>query len=122
MNRRQEERIADLGRAFQEAITDIIHTGEEVSQPMEAYEDEIVDCEPEQERLSLPRPTATSAYPPLASHAISIQQVHNGFIVSMGCQTFVFEKFETASRYMTMYFQDPEGTEKKHRDGTLFSK
>jgi len=122
MNRRQEERIADLGRAFQEAITDIIHTGEEVAQPMEAYEDEIVDCEPEQERLSLPRPTTPSAYPPLASHEIKITQAHNGFIVSAGCQIFVFEKFETASRYILMYFQDPEGTEQKHREGTLFSK
>jgi hypothetical protein len=61
-------------------------------------------------------------YPSLANHEINIRQVHNGFIVSAGCQIFVFEKFETASRYMTMYFQDPEGTEKKHRDGTLFSK
>jgi len=113
MNRRQEERVADLGRAFQEALRDIIRMGEEISDGMEvveqAYETEF-------------RPTATPAYPPLAQHAINIQQVHNGFIVSAGCQTFVFEKFETASRYMTMYFQDPEGTEKKHRDGTLFSK
>jgi len=113
MNRRQEERVADLGRAFQEALTEIINTGEEISDGMEevnqAYEAE-------------PRPTVPSAYPSLVQHSISIQQVHNGFIVSVGCQTFVFEKFETASRYMTMYFQDPEGTENKHREGTLFSK
>jgi len=113
MNRRQEERVADLGRAFQEALGDIIRMGEETSDGME---------EVEQAYEAEPRPTATPAYPSLAQHVINIQQVHNGFIVSAGCQTFVFEKFETASRYMTMYFQDPEGTEKKHREGTLFRK
>ena len=112
MNRRQEERVADLGRAFQEAMADIIDIGEEISDGMEevkqAYEAE-------------PRPTVPSAYPSLAQHSISIQQVHNGFIVSAGCQTFVFEKFEIASRYIAMYFQDPEGIEKKHQEGTLFN-
>jgi hypothetical protein len=115
MNRRQEERVADLGRAFQEAIADIINLGEpaqdEVPVPMLAYDREEV-C----------RTSPSPAYPRLAQHEIKITQVHNGFIVSAGCQTFVFEKFETASKYLAMYFQDPEGTEQKHREGTLFSK
>ena len=115
MNRRQEERVADLGRAFQETNADIPNLREpaqdEVPVPMEAYDREEV-C----------RTSPAPAYPSLSQHVINIQQVHNGFIVSAGCQTFVFEKFETASRYMTMYFQDPEGTEQKHREGTLFSK
>ena len=115
MNRRQEERVADLGRAYQETNADIPNLREpaqdEVPVPMEAYDREEV-C----------RTSPSAAYPRLAQHVINIQQVHNGFIVSAGCQTFVFEKFETASRYMTMYFQDPEGTEQKHREGTLFSK
>ena len=110
MNRRQEERVADLGRAFQEAITDIIHMGEEVR-----------DREVTQEPVPEEEIMIESPYPALAQHEINIRQVHNGFIVSAGCQTFVFEKFETASKYMAMYFRDPEGTEKKHRDGTLFN-
>ena len=112
MNRRQRERVADLGRAFQDAVESIINLEESilVEEPaLEAYEREEV-C----------RTSPAPAYPSLAQHEINIRQVHNGFIVSAGCQTFVFEKFETASRYMTMYFQDPEGTEQKHREGTLF--
>jgi len=113
MNRRQQEQVEDLGRAFTEAIAGIIEMGEEVLETEENMRVYVPEEEPALIR---------GAYPPLASHTINIQQVHNGFIVSAGCQTFVFEKIETASRYMTMYFQDPEGTEKKHRDGTLFSK
>jgi hypothetical protein len=106
MNRRQEERVADLGRAFQEAIRDIIHTGEEISDGMEVVEQE-------------PVPVGIS-HPSLASYEINIRQVHNGFIVNVGCQTFVFEKFETAVKYIDLYFQDPNGMEKKHYEGTLF--
>lgn len=110
MNRRQEERIADLGRAFQEALVDVIHMGEEISDGMEEVEQDPV-----------PQPIrAESPFPSLANYEVHIRQVHNGFIVSAGCQTFVFEKFETVSRYMSLYFRDPEGTEKKHREGTLF--
>jgi hypothetical protein len=29
MNRRQRERVEDLGRAFQDAVTDVINMGEE---------------------------------------------------------------------------------------------
>ncbi len=114
MNRRQEERVTDLGRAYQETNADIPNLREpaqdEVPVPMEAYDREEV-C----------RTSPSPAYPRLAQHVINIQQVHNGFIVSAGCQTFVFEKFETASKYMAMYFQDPEGTEQKHREGTLLN-
>jgi hypothetical protein len=111
MNRRQRERVADLGRAFQDALTDIINMGEEVSDRVEAVE---------QEYEAELRATPTSAYPRLAQHEINIRQVHNGFIVSAGCQTFVFEKFETASKYMKMYFDNPSEVEDKHREGTLF--
>ena len=113
MNRRQEERVADLGRAFYEAVADIVNLGEpaqDETPALEAYEREEV-CR------SIPSP----AYPRLAQHEIKITHAHNGFIISAGCQIFVFEKFEIASRYIAMYFQDPEGTENKHREGTLFN-
>jgi hypothetical protein len=115
MNRRQEERIADLGRAFHEAVADIVNLGESAQDEMPALEAY------EYEREEVCRSSPSPAYPRLAQHEIKITQAHNGFIVSAGCQIFVFEKFEIASRYIAMYFQDPEGTENKHREGTLFN-
>lgn len=114
MNRRQEERVADLGRAFQEAISDIINLGESAqyeAPALEVYE---------REEVCRPMPVLDMNYK-LAQYDVTIKHVHNGFIVSVGCQTFVFEKFETANKYIALYFQDPEGTEKKHREGTLFN-
>jgi hypothetical protein len=113
MNRRQRERVADLERTFQEAIA-IVNLGkpaQDEAPALEAYDREEV-CREE----SMPMP----AYPSLAQHEINIRQVHNGFIVSAGCQTFVFEKFETASKYIKMYFDNPSEVEDKHREGTLF--
>ena len=112
MNRRQEERVADLGRAFQEALRDIIDMGEEVS--VEPYPE---NYNPHHDEVPMP---VEISHPPLASYEINIRQVHNGFIVNVGCQTFVFEKFETAVKYIDLYFQDPNGMEKKHYGGTLF--
>jgi hypothetical protein len=57
----------------------------------------------------------------ISPYNLTIEQVNNGFIVKVGCQTFVFEKFETACKYMTMYYNDVEGTRKKHVNGTLFA-
>jgi hypothetical protein len=114
MNRRQEERVPGIGRAFPEAVADIVNleeSAQDETPALEAYDREEV-CR------SMPSP----AYPRLAQHEIKITQAHNGFIVSAGCQIFVFEKFETASKYIAMYFQDPEGIEQKHQKGTLFSK
>jgi hypothetical protein len=62
----------------------------------------------EYEREEVCRSSPSPAYPRLSQHEIKITQAHNGFIVSAGCQIFVFEKFEIASRYIAMYFQDPE--------------
>ena len=112
MNRRQEERVADLGRAYQETNADIPNLREpaqdEVPVPMEAYDREEV-C----------RTSPSPAYPRLAQHVINIQQVHNGFIVSAGCQTFVFESFDKLAKYMAIYYDDPQGTYKKHYKGEL---
>jgi hypothetical protein len=115
MNRRQEERVADLGRAFQEALRDIIDMGEEVS--VEPYPENYNPRYDEAPPIEMP---VEISHPLLASYEINIRQVHNGFIVNAGCQRFVFEKFETASKYIEMYFKDPNGTEKKHCEGTLF--
>jgi hypothetical protein len=119
MNRRQEERVADLGRAFHEAVADIVNLGESAQDEMPALE--VCERIEAYEREEVCRSSPSPAYPRLAQHEIKITQAHNGFIVSAGCQIFVFEKFEKASKYIAMYFQDPEGTEQKHREGTLLN-
>jgi len=115
MNRRQEERVADLGRAFQEAIADIVNLGEPtpIEEPaLEVYEREAV-CREE------PTPFPVDMNDKLAQYDVTIKHVHNGFIVSVGCQTFVFESFDKMTTYMAMYYDDPRGTYEKHYKGEL---
>ena len=112
MNRRQEERVADLGRAFQEAIADIVNLGESAQDEapaFEAYERE-EDCRP------MP---VVDMNDKLAQYDVTIKHVHNGFIVSVGCQTFVFESFDKLAKYMAIYYDDPSEVEDKHRKGTF---
>lgn len=106
MNRRQQERVADLGRAFQEALTDIINMGDEagMEEPMEMVE---------------PMPIPVDMNSGLATHPVYVRHVHNGFIVEVGCQTFVFETFDKMAKYMKMYYEDPQGTCEKHYKGEL---
>ena len=116
MNRRQEERVADLGRAFQEAIGDVINLGEPTQDEvpaLEAYEREEV-CRDE----SMPMPVM-DMNDKLAQYDVTIKHVHNGFIVNVGCQTFVFESFDKMTTYMAMYYDDPRGTYEKHYKGEL---
>ena len=114
MNQRQQERVADLGRAFQEALTDIINMGyNDPEQPLtkRVSDEECVRYEVEpQPELSI----NISPYP------VTIRQQHNGFIVEVGCQTFVFETYDKMSKYVNMYFEDPSGMMKKHEEGILF--
>ncbi len=56
----------------------------------------------------------------LAPYRININQVHNGFMVEVGCQTFVFESFDKLSKYMKMYFENPKDITDKHIKGELF--
>jgi hypothetical protein len=119
MNQRQQERVADLGRALQEAFTDIINIGED---------DPVVNRYADQEPIMAePEPMtgyAAEAYRglnhDLAPHMISITQVHNGFIVEVGCQRFAFETYDKMSKYMKMYYEDPHGMYEKHSSGKLF--
>ena len=115
MNRRQEERLEDLGRAFQDAVKSIINLEESilVEEPaLEAYEKEEV-CREE----SIPGPVDMNDK--LAQYDVTIKHVHNGFIVSVGCQTFVFESFDKLAKYMAIYYNDPSEVEDKHRKGTF---
>ena len=112
MNRRQEERVADLGRAFHEAVADIVNLGESAQDEapaLEAYDRE-EDCRP------MP---VMDMNDKLAQYDVTIKHVHNGFIVNVGCQTFVFESFDKMTTYMAMYYDDPRGTYEKHYKGEL---
>jgi hypothetical protein len=112
MNRRQRERVEDLGRAFQDAVESIINLEESimVEEPaLEAYDRE-EDCGP------MP---VVDMNDKLAQYDVTIKHVHNGFIVSVGCQTFVFESFDKLAKYMAIYYDDPSEVEDKHRKGTF---
>ena len=115
MNRRQEERVADLGRAFQDAVENIINLEESIlveAPALEAYETEEV-CREES------MPGHIDMNDKLAQYDVTIKHVHNGFIVSVGCQTFVFESFDKLAKYMAIYYDDPRGTYEKHYKGEL---
>ena len=121
MNRRQEERLADLNTAYQNEVRNIME------------EDTIREAEPMEMVMESPTPEMCRAIDPeeevekqsweyrISPYNLTIEHASNGFIVRVGCQTFVFEKFETACKYMTMYYNDVEGTRKKHVNGTLFA-
>jgi hypothetical protein len=112
MNRRQRERLEDLGRVFHDAVESIINLEESilVEEPaLEAYDRE-EDCRP------MP---VVDMNDKLAQYDVTIKHVHNGFIVSVGCQTFVFESFDKLAKYMAIYYNDPRGTYEKHYKGEL---
>jgi len=124
MNRRQEERIADLGRAFQEALTEIINMEEpaqdeapalEVCERYASVEETEIEAY-EREEVCRPMPVV-DMNDKLAQYDVTIKHVHNGFIVSVGCQTFVFESFDKLSKYMAIYYNDPRGAYEKHYKG-----
>lgn len=50
---------------------------------------------------------------------INIQPVHYGYIVRVGCQTFVFETKEKMVANLTSYLEDPDVMEKSWMNGTL---
>jgi hypothetical protein len=112
MNRRQRERLEELVRAFQDAVESIINLEESilVEEPaLEAYDRE-EDCRP------MP---VVDMNDKLAQYDVTIKHVHNGFIVSVGCQTFVFESFDKLAKYMAIYYDNPSEVEDKHRKGTF---
>lgn len=117
MNRRTREELQSLDEAYQTERNRILETNEEL-------DCDVNDCF---EKADEPRLPVREVMEPVrveesrvADYKVEISQVNNGFIVNVGCQTFVFEKFETASKYMDLYFQNPSETTRKHYEGTLF--
>lgn len=115
MNRRQRERVEDLGRAFTQAMEDIID-GEQDRITTER----VHECEGAEMTEPVPMPLPVDMNANLVQYDVNIKHVHNGFIVSVGCQTFVFESFDKLSKYMAIYYDDPRGTYEKHYKGELF--
>jgi hypothetical protein len=123
MNRRQRERVEDLGRAFQDALTDIINMGEGDTRNDNSYlrNDRVESSVRGEEEYEQPIPMpVVDMNDRLAQYDINIKHVHNGFIVGVGCQTFVFESFDNVAKYMAIYYNDPQGTYEKHNKGELF--
>ena len=115
MNGITRERLSELNEAYQIAVEEIINREDGVDVPVDT-EMSVKLSEPEPASEILPSEEFKSSAP----YEVSIRQVNNGFIVNVGCQTFAFEKFETASKYMAMYFENPSETTRKHYEGTLF--
>ena len=45
---------------------------------------------------------------------VNINKVENGFIVQVGCKTFVFPAWELVSEGLALYFKSPEEAMKKY--------
>ena len=112
MNSRMEERLRELNQAYLEEASRIMSEQETGERPVPSQEYEgprpTVQLENENSKMNL------------ATYEVSIRQVHNGFTVMVGCQTFVFEAFDTLASYMKEYFSNPRETEVKHFAGELF--
>ena len=111
MHRDQESRLAELGNIFRQEISDVINMHEPTS----------VRDEPAPEyRYHTEVQPIRSMNDDLAQHEVQVRQVHNGFVVNVGCQSFVFESFDKLSKYMKMYFENPNDITEKHTKGELF--
>jgi hypothetical protein len=111
MNREQERRLEELGDAFKHAVSDVINMDD--PQPFEA-------APTSEYRYHTEVQPVRSMNDNLSQHEVLIRQVHNGFVVNVGCQSFVFESFDTLSKYMKMYFENPNDITEKHTKGELF--
>jgi hypothetical protein len=83
-----------------------------------AYQE--TEAYPEMEVCPAPERDYSHTQKNIAPFNVTIKQQHNGFIVEVGCQTFVFETYDKMSKYLKMYFEDPKGMITKHEEGTLF--
>jgi hypothetical protein len=112
MNRETERRVEELGNSITVAIRDIMDMDRE--RPMTARVEEMGMEEP------IPHLQQPLNFLNRANYQPEISQVNNGFIVRLGCQQFVFETYDKMSKYLKMYFEDPNGTESKFNANELF--
>lgn len=69
---------------------------------------------------SRPEPMMCGEYPSRSkAREINIQPMNYGFVVRVGCQTFVFETAEKMMTNLNSYLADPEAIERAWLNGTL---
>jgi hypothetical protein len=72
------------------------------------------------------RTTALGRVPELTENSgnkirqINIREVNRGYIVEVGCHTFVFETKENLLIKLSQYIDNPQETEKQWSEGNLF--
>jgi hypothetical protein len=122
MTRVQQERLNELSRAYTDAVASIVNDYPE-PEPVEMMARlNPTECEgPHEAGLIQARPAIVqNPGSNKANYQPEIRQVNNGFIVQLGCQSFVFETFDKMFKYLKMYFEDPNGTETKFHKNELF--
>lgn len=128
MNRRQVERLEELRNGINSALGDIVEDvyashlrGEQTPNIERAGMEEVMEMEEPIKSYEQPIPMPRNNTDSLAPYEVTIKQVNNGFIVNVGCQTFVFESIDKISGYMKEYFTKPSETIEKHYAGKLFN-
>lgn len=65
-------------------------------------------------------PMMESEYPRrVKAREIRIQPMDHGYVINVGCQSFVFETAEKMIKNLDAYLADPEGVEKAWLSNTL---
>ena len=98
MTRNDQERMAELERAYHEERHRILNS-------------------------DVDRTTTVGAFdksPKLSPYEVVIKQTNNGFIVNVGCQSFVFVSLDEMFKNLEMFFDSPMDTINKFHNGELF--
>jgi hypothetical protein len=83
--------------------------------PNRLYDGGAVCCESER-----PEPMMGGEYPSRSkAREINIQPMNYGFVVRVGCQTFVFETAEKMMTNLNSYLADPDAIERAWFNGNL---
>ena len=120
MTQVQQERLNEMSRAYTEAVASIVNDYHEPEPVERMARLNPAECDERSDLIeALPTPVQNPESNK-ANYQPEINQVNNGFIVRLGCQSFVFETYDKMSKYLKMYFEDPNGTETKFYKNELF--
>lgn len=65
----------------------------------------------------MPMPEAPQLAQRILPRQITVNPLHHGFYVVVGCQSFAVETVDSLLHRLGVYLKDPEGTEKKWLTG-----
>lgn len=77
-------------------------------------------CSVESGQCEAPQPGRLMAYgeaptiEPRVTHGVNVEKVANGFVLRIGCSTFVAKNWEEASTGIADYWKDPVAARKKY--------